>query len=39
MKNLTFVYKKAKFISTALSTVYSEDFFETKKIIKVDLQG
>ena len=39
MKNLTFVYKKAKFTTTMLTELYDEDFFETKKIIKVDLQG
>lgn len=39
LKDLKFVYKKAKFEETALSTLYAEEFFETKKIIKVNLQG
>lgn len=39
MKELAFVYKKAKWTETNLNTLYSEDFFETKKVLKVDLQG
>jgi len=36
-KELLFVYKKGEWIETGLNTLYSEDFFETKKVIKLKL--
>lgn len=36
-KELTFIYKKAKWSETNLNTLFTEDFFETKKVVTVKL--